>query len=207
MEPTPGLRPGWYADPAGGPQPRFWDGARWIPPLAPARSRGGWIWVVGAVAAIVLVVCIAPIVVLYASASGPSVGDMRKAADQLVLPPELVLVGEHSGGNRICLDVCVSFSREYAGPGANLATSEIFADALEKAGYRCDTSTRDTGPPNRCGRSVETLGYISYWQRAGHLSLSFSIIPIPSTMASSSLAGRRVDPAWRSFAILSVSRK
>ncbi len=38
--------PGWYPDPGGGPEQRYWDGSRWMEPLPPSFSsmepyRGG----------------------------------------------------------------------------------------------------------------------------------------------------------------------
>lgn len=38
---APSVPPGWYPDPAGGPQPRWWDGHTWATPSAPAPAWGG----------------------------------------------------------------------------------------------------------------------------------------------------------------------
>ncbi|WP_166442172.1 DUF2510 domain-containing protein [Nakamurella flava] len=38
---APTVPPGWYPDPAGGPQPRWWDGHTWASPSAPVAAWGG----------------------------------------------------------------------------------------------------------------------------------------------------------------------
>lgn len=38
---APTVPPGWYPDPAGGPQPRWWDGHTWAAPSAPVAAWGG----------------------------------------------------------------------------------------------------------------------------------------------------------------------
>jgi Protein of unknown function (DUF2510) len=71
MEPQPNPPPGWYPDPAGGPQPRYWDGMRWKPARPPKRSRRR----MGVIATLAAVPIVA-VVVFVGSMLGPSLGEL-----------------------------------------------------------------------------------------------------------------------------------
>ncbi|MBX8687657.1 DUF2510 domain-containing protein [Mycobacterium sp. 20091114027_K0903767] len=44
------MQPGWYPDPAGGPQIRYWDGQKWYPVGVPVKKR----WSGGLIAAAIV---------------------------------------------------------------------------------------------------------------------------------------------------------
>ncbi|NHB84045.1 DUF2510 domain-containing protein [Tessaracoccus sp. HDW20] len=61
-------QPGWYADPTAPDGRRYWDGQRWLEPVAPKRSSGAWLWLG---IALVVVASIVVAMVLWPNNASP----------------------------------------------------------------------------------------------------------------------------------------
>jgi hypothetical protein len=72
--------PGWYPDPSGKPDQRFWDGNAWAPEGSPQAQQAikktkRWPWVIGVIAALVVVVAL--------SGNGPKDGTDNDSANSI----------------------------------------------------------------------------------------------------------------------------
>jgi len=153
------------------------------------------------VAALFVAACVTASFAVVGSMLVPGRDELTDAVDKLAFPSELTMVDENSTGNRLCLEECVVLSRTYGSTLTGKATVEIAVAALEQAGYRCIDPSGTAEDRDWCGSlDVDAL---SYWQRAtGGFVISLVVHRIPSTWAATDLSNVRVDPLWRSYAIV-----
>src|SRR5262245_26149532 len=84
---------GWYPELSG--RPRYWDGTRWAAP-PPRRSNRAAGWIVAAVVAVVAVLATCAVLAtgVVGDVLGPGQDEIRRAADDVRIPPQLTLVDE-----------------------------------------------------------------------------------------------------------------
>ena len=199
MQPQEIRPPGWYPDPADSRQRRHWDGMRWGPVATPAgrpRRRLRWIWLAVVVAAIAGFCIVAPIVAVN-SMLGPGSGELIAAANALAIPPELTLVDEHSTGNRLCMETCVTLSRRYSSPWPKEDTYRAFAAALTAAGYKCASYCT--------GFDDDGYSRTATWHRVGGLTMTVFVFSTADPGGSTWSQGARIDPVRQVHADLTVS--
>lgn len=79
--------PGWYPDPSGAPEQRYWDGQKWADAPAPRKTPDKTKWIAGGIAALVLLIAIAgtsgndkkTVTETNSAASAPSTGSVTTA--------------------------------------------------------------------------------------------------------------------------------
>jgi hypothetical protein len=189
---------GWYPDP-GGQGRRYWDGAQWSQVAAPARrmSRARRVWLVAVPAAIIAVICVGLPVAFFVSMAGPSQGDLRKAADAVAIPAEFTLVDEYWIGNRICLDDCFHLYRRYSSPSSKQETYQIFAAALQKAGFQCTSFCEGF---DGAGHSLYTT-----WLRSGEQTINLVVFSTADPAGAGLSLREPLDPARQVHADVQVS--
>jgi Protein of unknown function (DUF2510) len=153
--------PGWYLDPAGGRQLRFWDGSQWTPQVRPARNeRRTTLLVIGGLVAAFAVV--AGFLFLLGVVEERRVRPgLEETLAAVLLPAEIRLVSEGYSG-WMCLDVCPTLTRRYSSPLSREETHRVFAAALERLGYQC---FRVCGQVDEEGFALQ-----SFWEQPGKRS-------------------------------------
>jgi hypothetical protein len=154
--------------------------------------------VVLAVTAACVVACLVGAGIYVDSILAPGRGRLGERADDLKLPPDLVVAHESTTGNRICLEECVTLTRIYVSRLPAETTAKIVVTALGKAGYRCVIAQTTTTPSDGCRDRGADLQ--SDWTReTDGFHLSVHVHPIPGNWAYTMLSGISVDPACQSF--------
>jgi hypothetical protein len=198
MQPPQQPPPGWYPDPAGGAQARYWDGTQWsMPTTAPVQTNRGRrrvrkIVVVVAIAFAVL--CVAPCAFI-ASQLGPNERQLAALADELALPPDFTMVHETARGNQICLDQCLTLQRTYVTILSNDDTQQVMVGVLRDADYECVPPYISSVDRDWCGPFEP--GILSYWRRddSYYISLNVGLRSDPSTPT----VLRDVTVDWQSY--------
>ena len=126
-------RPGWYLDPAGGRQQRFWDGSQWTEQVKPVarRRKHTTLLVIGVIAAFVAF--------LFGLDWGLTAVDhyrLDRRLNAIKLPADLQLVSQEHRGF-MCLDVCSTLWRRYSSPRSRAETHQVFTAELQRLGYQC----------------------------------------------------------------------
>ncbi|NLE98997.1 MAG: DUF2510 domain-containing protein [Propionibacterium sp.] len=113
-------QPGWYPDPEGGRDPRYWDGTRWLERAPRRHSRGLWFFLGGL--AVVVVVVVALMISPGGLVAGPSTVDTRSHRPSVQPWDELSATPEEPG------DTVPGGAQPEECPSVGMPHSEVGAD-------------------------------------------------------------------------------